>query len=436
MPVRMTKAPILLIVALVFALVTLWGQAPAKNWKDRAEYDLYDAATKATDNAKKIEILNNWAQKYPTSDYKMERLQLMLIAYNAQKQFDKVLETGSEILEIDAKNLQTLVLMTSAGMQLPKITPEQTALVQKAARALTTDLDSMKPAGVADDAWEKSKPEVLTLAHTTLGYLAMQQKQNAEAEKEFTAALKANPNNGQVSYWLGTVILAQRNPDTQVTGLYHIARAASYTGPNAYPDAARKAASDFLTKAYTTYHGSAEGLDEVRKIAAANAFPPEGFKIKSSVELQAEDEEAFKRANPMLALWQTVKKELTGATGTAYFEGGVKGALLPGGAGGVTKFKATLVAAKPPKNPKELVVAVQDEAGDATLQIVEEALVGSAPVGTVLEFEGVPVAYSTSPYMLTFEVEKEQLTGWPAAAAPAKKAPGAAKKAAPAPAKK
>jgi hypothetical protein len=38
--------------------------------------------------------------------------------------------------------------------------------------------------------------------------------------------------------------------------------------------------------------------------------------------------------------------------------------------------------------------------------------------------------------MLTFEVEKEQLTGWPAAAAPAKKAPGAAKKAAPAPAKK
>ncbi len=433
MPVKMTKAPILLIVALVFALVTLWGQAPAKNWKDRAEYDLYEAATKAADNAKKIEILNNWAQKYPTSDYKMERLQLMLVTYNAQKQFDKVLETGNEILGMDAKNLQTLVLMTSTGMQIPKITPEQTALVQKAARALATDLDSLKPAGVADDAWEKSKPDVLNLAHTTLGYLAMQAKQNAEAEKEFAAALKANPANGQVSYWLGTVILGQRNPDTQVIGLYHIARAASYTGPNAYPDAARKQAADFLTKAYANYHGSTEGLDEVRKTAAANAFPPDGFKIKSSLELAAEDEEAFKRANPMLALWQTVKKELTGPNGAAYFDGGVKGALLPGGAGGVTRFRGTLVAAKPPKNPKELVIAVQDQGGDVTLQIVEETLIGSAPVGTELEFEGVPMSYTSSPYMLTLEVEVGQVHGWPAPAPPAKK--GAAKKAA-APAKK
>jgi hypothetical protein len=67
---------------------------------------------------------------------------------------------------------------------------------------------------------------------------------------------------------------------------------------------------------------------------------------------------------------------------------------------------------------------------------MDEPLVGSAPVGQALEFEGVPTAYTASPYMLTFEVENDKLVGWPAPPAGAKKAPAAAKKpAAPAPKK-
>lgn len=431
MPVRIVKTSLVFAIATLFAVVAVWGQAPQKNWKDRAEYDLYEGATKATDNAKKLELLNAWRQKYPTSDYGMERLQLLLLTHNALNQVDRVLATGSEILAADPKNLQALYYMTVSGARLTTPTPEQAGLIQKAARTLTSDLDALKPAGTPDADWNKGKPDILALGHMTLGYVAMQQKSYEESEKEFTACLKANPNNGQVSYWLGTVILAQRNPDKQVAGLYQIARAAMYAGPGAYAEPARKQAADYLAKAYASYHGNAEGLDELRKTAAAQAFPPEDLKVLSKVEIDLQKEEEFKKANPMLALWQTVKTELSGANGATYFDSGVKGALLPGGAGGVTKFKAKLVAAKPPKNPKELVVSIGESTeGEATL-IIDEPLVGSAPVGTELEFEGVPASYTASPFMLTFEVEPAQIVGWPAPAAPAGKKAGGAKKAAP-----
>jgi tetratricopeptide (TPR) repeat protein len=423
-PVRTIRTSFWLAVATLFTVVAVWGQAPKQDWKDRAEYDIATSVEKTTDNAKKIELLNIWKQKYPTTDFQMTRLQHYLLAYVGLKQFDKVVETGNEALAIDPKNLQALYLMTASGMSLPKPTPGQLSLVEKAARTLTTDLDALKPANAVEAEWNKSKPDILTLGHTTLGWIAMSRKENEAAEKEFTESLKVNPNNGQVSYWLGSVILAQRNPDTQAAALYHIARAAAYTGPGAYAGA--KQAAEYLTKAYTSFHGSTEGLDDLRKIAAAQAFPPEGFKIASKGELDLLKEEEFKKANPMLALWQTVKKELTGPNGATYFDGGVKGALLPGGAGGVKRFRAKLVAAKPPKNPKELLLSLDDPTGDITLVILDEPLVGSAPVGTELEFEGVPTAYAASPYMLTFEVDKEtQLSGWPAPAPPAskKKAP-------------
>jgi len=198
------------------------------------------------------------------------------------------------------------------------------------------------------------------------------------------------------------------------------------------PEATRKEVAGYVTKMYNSFHGSADGFDEIRKAAQAEPFPATGFKIASKGELDLLQEEEFKKSNPMLALWQTVKKELMGPNGATYFDGGVKGALLPGGAGGVKRFKAKLVAAKPPKNPKELVLSLEDAAGDITLVILDEPLTGSAPVGTELEFEGVPTAYATSPYMLTFEVDKEtQLAGWPVQAAPAKKGGPPAKKAPP-----
>lgn len=429
MPVRTIRTPLLLAVATIIAVASLWAQAPKQNWKDRAEYDLYEAAIKATDNNKRLELLNTWNEKYPASDFRTDRLILFLNTYNALRNVEQVMRIGSEILAVDPKNLQALYLMTLNTSQLGKPTSELLSMGEKAARGLVTNYDALRPAATPEAAWNKDRPNVMALGHLSLGWIAMQRKDNVGAEKEFTQSLRSNPNNGQVSYWLGSVILAQRNADTQDTALFHIARAASYTGEGAYPEAGRKQAAEYLVKAYTSFHGSADGLDELRKTAAAQAFPPDGFTIKSAQQIEIEKEEQFKKDNPMMALWQTVKRELTGPNGAAYFESGVKGSLLPGGVGSVRRFRARLVAARPAKNPKELVLSLEDPAGDITLTIFEGELTGSAPAGTELEFEGVPTAYRASPFMLTFEVDHEtQLSGWPATPAAKKKVAAPAKK--------
>ncbi len=428
MPVRSIRTLLLLAVATPFAVVSLWAQAPKRDWKDRAEYDLYEAATKAADHNKRLELLNAWNEKYPSSDFRMERLVLFLNTYNAMGNAEQVMRTGNEILAIDSRNITPLYFMTLNTVRLAKPAPELLSMAEKAARSLVANYDSLRPSATPEADWNKERPNIMALGHLSLGWIAMQRKDNVAAEKEFTQSLKYNPNNGQVSYWLGSAILAQRNPDTQDTALFHIARAASYTGEGAYPDAGRKQASDYLIKAYTNYHGSADGLDAVRKLAAAQAFPPADFTIKSSQQLEIEKEEQFRRENPMLALWHTVKTELTKQTGAAaYFENNVKGALLPGGVNNVKRFRATLVAAKPAKNPKELVLSLENPAGDITLTLVEEALTGSAPAGTVLEFEGVPTGFTASPFMLIFEVDHDQLSGWPTPPAAKKKAAPAKK---------
>jgi tetratricopeptide (TPR) repeat protein len=412
----------------------IWGQAqtPAAAqekslWKD-GEYPLYDAVLKATDNKKKLDALNAWQQKFPETGYKANRLLLFLVTYQALNQFDKVMETGNEILTSDHKSIAALWALTSAVQRIEKPTPEQLSIGEKAAQTLATKFDELKPAATSDADWAKGKPEIQAVAYITLGWIAQQRKDDAGAKKAYIESLRINPNNAQVSYTLGSLIIVERNVDTYPIGLFHIARAASLSGTGAIPEPNRKKIDEYLVARYASFHGSAEGLDEVRKLATATALPPEGFKIKSNAEIANEKEEEFKKSNPMLALWMSVKKELAGASGAEYFEKSVKGFLLPGGVQGVAKFKGKLVAAVPPKNPKQLKVAIADAVTSEVTLVFEEPLVGSAPVGTDLEFEGAGTTFTSDPFNLTMDVDNDKLVGWPVTAAPgAKKGGGAAK---------
>lgn len=428
MLVRYSRILLLMTTAMFLVSAVVWAQAPKKDWKDRAEYDLYDAALKQTDNAKKLELLNTWQSKYPNTDFKVERLGLLLVTYQALKQFDRAVVTGNEILASDPRNLQALYVTVSSAPGLAKPTPELMGMVEKAARTLAGSINELKPANVAQAEWDKGKPPIEAMAHNTLGSIAQQRKDYATAEKEYTLSLQAVPENGAVSYSLGTVILLQKNPDTQSAALYHIARAASYTGPGALPDAGRKDVEKYLINTYTKFHGSAEGLAELRKMASTQVMPVQGFKIASGAELQILKDEEFKKTNPMMALWMTVKGELTGANGPAYFESSVKGALLPGGAGGVTKFKGKLISMTPPKAPKQLVLGITDANTPEVTLNLEEALARPAPVGTELAFEGVASSFTAEPFKVVFDVEKEKLTGWPAPAPAGKKRAPARKK--------
>ncbi len=425
---RFAKNLILMAVIAALGAGTALAQAQKKQYKDQAEYDLYAGAAKETNAQKKLGILETWKQKYPTSDYKLERNQLFLATYQQLGQPAKMVDVAKEMLADNPNDFTALYWITLLTPSLNNTSPEALDLGAKAAQGLLANLDAnfvaeKKPASTSEEAWKKARLEAEGLAHKTLGWVAMQRKENEIAEKEFTKSLELNPQSGEVSYWLGLVVLAQKKPERQSVVLFYFARAASYDGPGSLAPEARNTIDAYFVKAYTTYHGKDEaGLAELRQAAKAQAFPPAGFHIKNVNEIQAENEEDFKKKNPQLALWMTLKKELSGPNGEQYFESTLKHAGIPGGAGGVTKFKGSLISSKPAANPKELVLGITSpDTPEITLNL-ETPMRGKADAGTELEFEGVVSSFTKDPFMLTLDVDQNsKISGWPAPAPPVKK---------------
>ena len=443
---RVTKALLTVAVVTGIGAVSLCGQSqqaqaqagqPAqgqKNWKDRAEYDLYNAIAKEQDPSKRVALLNSWKEKYPTSDYALQRQDIYCQTYAAMNQPAKVIEAGKEALQIDPKDLTVLFLMAQNVLGLTKPTPEDLDAGEKAANGLLSNLDSFfdagkKPPTTSDADWTKAKNQTETLAHTALGWIALQKKDNEAAEKEFIKSLQLTPNNAQVSYWLGTAIVQQKKPEKQPSALFHFARAASLDqAQGGFPAAARQQINTYFVNAFNRYHGQDPAeLQKLQELAKSNAFPPDGFTIKDVNTVGAEKEEQARKENPSLALWNTLKQALTAADGDQYFTNNMKGAEVPGGAGGVQTFKGKLISSKPALRPKELVLSVADgTTADATL-VLDAPLPGKADPGVMIEFSGVPSAFTKEPYNVTFDVEKKKVLGWPGKEAPAPHHTGAKK---------
>ena len=399
-------------------------QEKKKEWKERGEYDLYDAALKDPAANTRLDTLDKWKKQYSRSDYADVRLQIYLLTYRQLNRPREAFDTAAEILQQDPGYVPALATVLGNVYQLNPQSPQAADLeiAEKESLYLLSHLDAVyapdkRPADTKEADWVKAKPEMKTFAQKTLGWVYWTRKDSEKAEVELTKAMELDPNQAQVSYWLASAILAQNKtkPEKQPIALYHFARAASYEGPGSLPAPDRKQIETFLTKAYETFHGSGEGLDKILAVAKVRPMPPPDFRILTSSEivaakLKAEEEAA--KANPMLALWRDLKRELTSDNGSSYFDSSMKGAELPGGVNGVATFKGKLVSMTPAVRPKQLVLAMEDPAsGEVTLKL-DSALPGKMEPGSDIEFQGVADAYTKEPFMVTFEVEKAKIVGW------------------------
>ena len=367
------------------------GEAAAKKKavKDQGEYDILTAAQKETDPTKKLALLKQWADKYPDSDFKTDRMLAVMQANNQ---------------------------IAAGALGVAKPTPDQLTAAQTAAQALLDNLQTAfaseaKPATVSDADWTKAKTAIEQQAHTTLGWVAMQNKNYPESESQYKQALTINGDTAQLSYWLGSVILLQKDLNRTPEALYEFARAAAVTGPGALSPEGKKAADDYLKKAYVNWHGDETGLPDLKTQVASSALPPAGFRIKSVVDIQKEEnlsEADFNQKHPDVALWRNLKAAVTADAGADYFSSKVKDTEIP------TVFSGRLISATPEAAPKELQVAIDGTTTDAVL-VFETPLKGTADPGTQISFKGVPKSFQKDPYQMTFEVAKSDLKGWPVA---------------------
>ena len=408
-----------------------------KNWKDRAEYDLYNQIAHETDLKKRLDLLDQWTQKYPKTDFEDLRSQVYVATLGPLSQQDpsyrqKAVEISKQTLQAKPNDFQALYWL---AIDVPAVggaspSPEQISDAETAGKGLLQQADatfdaSKKPASTSQADWDKAKNDVIALAHYALGWAANSKKDYSTAQKEFEAYLKANPNNANVSYQLGQILIAQQKPDLYPEALWCFARAASYDGPQAIPAANRPAVVAYFQKVYKQYHGSEEGADQLLAQAKSAALPPSEFKIVSAQDLanqQAQQLTQRLQSDPALALWYSIKQNLTGDQGDSFFTNSVKDAEIPGGANGIKNFTGTVISVDPPDHPTKVVVGVLDPTKpEATLVFSDPIPADAAKVGQQIQFSGVGDSFTKEPYTLTFK--DPEVPGVKAAHPPARHKP-------------
>jgi tetratricopeptide (TPR) repeat protein len=383
-------------------------------YKDDAEFQLYDSILKDTNPKTKLDKLQDWEKKYPSTEFVKERKQLFFTTYIGLNMPKQTVDTAKQILADDPKDFNALYYTMLLTRNLYASQPSILEDGEKASKALLAGIESPPP-GVAADQWAKLRPPIEVLAHVTLGFAGMQRKNWDGAEAEMKNALKVNPNNGEVDYLMAVTLLNKKNNSA---ALYYYARAAAYDGEGALTPQGRTAVQTEVQNLYKLHHGSTEGFNELLASAKNAPNPPDGFHIKSKGELAQESAQASAAAeekliheHPDWALWKSIKETLVGAGGADYFKNNMKDAK-------VLTLKGRVVKLEPANKPKTILLAMEDgttteaTTADATLKF-EAALPGNVDPGTELTFEGVGDSYTASPLMVVFNiVDKADLHGW------------------------
>jgi hypothetical protein len=454
------------------------AQAPAgkkaKAVKDTGEYDIYNEVIKdaSQPNAAKkfLTDLDTWTQKYADTEFKDVRTMYYVQAYAANNDASKALDVAKTLVDKGVDGLKDgldnegfvlqLLFLTSraaAGAAVAgTASPEQLATGIKAAQMLSDFgkayfAPEKKPAAMAADQWAQGLTQVTDQAKATMFQIALAPgavilKKSpkdpatcAAAEEGFRKTLQDYPDSGLVAAQMAQVSLCQQSatPAKAQQALYLYARSVVLPvgGVAGLDAAAQKTYDDYLKKIYTTFHGSDDGLAQLKELAAKSPLPPADFHIKTAREIATEAEEEFKTKNPQLATWMGVKGQLADTNGQQYFEGTLKDSDMAG-PNGTKLLKGVLMEAKPACRSKELLVAIPlpnaqgTPVAEITLKL-DAALTGKAETGGEIQFNGVPSAFVKEPFMLTLDTDKTKIDGLnvtPCAPTPAKKAAPAAKK--------
>ncbi len=388
------------------------GQKKAKHYKDRAEYELYLKVTKTTDPQQRLQLLNTWKDKYPTSDFKEDRLRYFVttyaqLAHKDDSQRPPLIQKSEARLKLDPNAFLANYYVALYGPQVP-LTPQLPAQVKTSANAVLKEADTVfaankKKGNVSAAQWEKEKVQVQAIGHNALAWAALQSKDNAEAETQYQKSLQVNPNQGTISALYAKMLY---NDKKFPEALFEYARAAQYSGPGpALSAASRTQLTDFFNKAYSDYHGSSDGASQVLAQAKTSALPPSGFSIVSATQIAnkaAASLNARIQSDPAFKLWYGIKQSLE-TQGDTYFNASVKGVDVPGGAMSVNTFSGTVISV----DPNQVVLGVEDaKTPDATLTFTKPLTpdeLSKIQVGSQIQFSGVVDSYTAKPYMLTFK---------------------------------
>ena len=368
-------------------------QTQKKEIKDPAEYNAYVGAVQQTDPAAKISGLEAFLTQYPNSVMKEDALELLMGTYQQANNQAKVIDTANRLLAANPNNARALVLLAYNERAAQKWADAK----QHAERGLQA-LDKMPKAdNVSEADFAKQKTQLAGLLNSVAGFSALQLKDYAEAQKYLRPAVEADPNNVENVYPLALAYLTA-TPADDVNGLFFIARAANLVSDPKGKDSIIK----FGRSRYSKYHGTDQGWDDLLAQTKTTPLPPAGFTITQYVpptpQQQAAELVKTKKPEEMsFAEWELVLSVGTQADQDTVWNA-LKGKNLQ-------MAEVAVISASPTK--LGLAASVDDiDQKRADIELTFPAAIPARMVpkeGDKINFEGTPVSYTPSPFVMVME---------------------------------
>jgi tetratricopeptide (TPR) repeat protein len=167
------------------------------------------AVQQAADPNKKIQLAEDFLQKYPQSRYRPTMYQALVSGYFATQQVPKMLEAGEKEVEINPNDAPVLAVMGQAlartyNAKAPDAAKQldKAELYSKRAIEITPTLP--KPENLTDEAFTNAKNDTLVMAHSGLGLVYIRRGKFSEAIPELEQSVKADthPDPDPVNYYL------------------------------------------------------------------------------------------------------------------------------------------------------------------------------------------------------------------------------------------
>jgi hypothetical protein len=247
---------------------------------DPAEYNAYQMFSTQTDPKAKAAAGESFLEKYPQSKVKGAVLDSLLDAYQASGDAAKVLDSATKLLQIDPNNLKAILYSVLIKKQQCGKTSDA-ATCDDAAAMAQKGLQVPKPAATSDDEWKKLTGAAYPIFHSAIALDDALSKKNFKgAQEEYTAELKMySDDQSKTQGLVDTLQLAQAYSQPGSTqdlkeAVYFYARVWSFA-----PPAYKSQIEPKLEYYYKKYHGSLDGLDQLKQQAQASTFPGESFKL-------------------------------------------------------------------------------------------------------------------------------------------------------------
>ncbi len=250
-------------------------------WRSREEYDAYMAMANEKDLSRRTSLAEAFIQAHADSNFKTTAYTEMAKAYLELKDLPRCIVAADKALDADPDNLQALTLLSYVfpyAFQLSD--PGSAAKLSQAEADARHGLEMLgklpKPPNVSDEQFNQYVKMQRAGFNGSLGYIQWQRKDYAAAIDPLRLAIADDPKNFYRFYWLGSAYLST-TPRDQDRGIWYVARAVALARNENSSNAGT--IEKYLAAAYTAYHGSADGLADIRAQAALSPEPPAGFRI-------------------------------------------------------------------------------------------------------------------------------------------------------------